>query len=150
LKKVRYNGLEPLYLRGGFMQQVDYSKVDPWVKKNEEGNFDAFVRSHPTVAISRWTFEKRRRIVLGLRLSPSMEKGYRPSKNGVSKTRSSCIYSTIANLSVVDIDGKKPIEIAQIIIEQLNSSLKLGLEVAQIVPVGNGNSPSIEIRRYSR
>ena len=132
------------------MWECDYSKVDPWLRKNKEGRYDDFKIECPKIRISRWTFEKRRRIILNLPLCPSMQKGYRSSDKDSPRTKNSCIYSTLLSLPISELEGKKSIEVIQLFIEQLNNSLKLGLEAVQIMLVGNGNKPIIEIRRYSR
>jgi hypothetical protein len=132
------------------MNQVDYAKIDPWIKKNPEGRYKQFKAKYPKVAVSIWTFEKRRRHVLNLPLSPSMQPGYRSPYKGTPRTKNSCIYSTLLSMSTSDLEGKKDIEVIQLLIEQLNASLKLGLEAVQITLMGEGNTPMIEIRRYSK
>jgi hypothetical protein len=132
------------------MNHVDYSKVDPWVKKNRDGRYKQFKQENPRVSISSWTFEKRRRQVLGLKLSPSMSPEYRAPKTGISRSRNSCVYSTILSMPTSDLEGKSGVEIIQLFLDNLNASMKLGLEAVKMSLVGNGNMSMIEVRRYSK
>jgi hypothetical protein len=132
------------------MNHVDYSKVDPWVKKNREGRYKEFKRDNPKVVISTWTFEKRRRHILGLKLSPSMSPGYRSPHTGATRSKNSCVYSTILSLPTSDLEGKSGVEVIQLFLDNLNASMKLGLEAVKMSLVGNGNTSMIEVRRYSK
>jgi hypothetical protein len=132
------------------MNHVDYSKVDPWIKKNKEGLYKQFKQENPKVAISLWTFVKRRRQVLGLKLAPSMRPDYRSPKTGIPRSKNSCIYTTILSLPTSDLEGKTGVEVIQLFLDNLNATLKLGLEAVSMSLVGNEKTSMIEVRRYSR
>jgi hypothetical protein len=134
----------------GRILRIPYDKVDPWIKKNPEARYKDFITRVKNIPISIWSFEKRRRVVLKLPLTPSMQQGYRSSKVGPSSaSRNSCVYSTVLSLPATEIEGKKSVEIIQTLIDHLNDALSLGLEAVQITAVGD-NTQMIEIRRYSK
>ena len=139
------------------MDRIDYSKVDPWIKKNPKGRFEDFVSANPKFGISNWSFRKQRAKVLGLKLSPSMTRGYRPNKSKVGEEgdglvldrRSRSVYNTIYSISVADLKKKNGVEAASEIIAAMNRIFKLHLESAQVEVIGVGIQ-NFEIRRYSR
>lgn len=135
----------------GRMARIAYNKIDPWIKKNPDARYKDFIARVKNIPVSVWSFEKRRRKVLNLPLSPSMEPGYRSSGTGASRSRKSCIYSTLLSLPTAEIEGKSNVEVIQTLIEHLNDALKLGLEAVQITAVGgSGSGTTIEVRRYSK
>ena len=139
------------------MDRIDYTKVDPWIKKNPEAKYVNFVSENPKISISTWSFTKRRAKILGLELTPSMKKGYRASQakqqDGdeeiVIDRRSRSVYSTIFSTPVADLKKKNGIEATSEIIQAMNRIFKLHLESAQVEVIGTGIQ-NFEIRRYSR
>jgi len=146
--------------QGVFMVRIDYSKVDPWIKKNPKGTFEDFVKEYPKFGISSWSFRKQRAKVLGLKLSPSMVKGYRSKTSqaasgeedgipvGVDR-RTRSVYSTIFSIQIADLKKKNGIEAASEIISAMNRIFKLHLESVQVEIVGT-EIQNFEIRKYSR
>jgi hypothetical protein len=129
---------------------IEYSKVDPWIKKNPESKYPDFMKANPKIKCSSWSFEKRRRKVLKLPLTPSMQKGYKPNKSEGGSTRSSrWVYSTVCTLPVDDLKAKDGITVAQEILGEINKAFKLNLEIAQVNLFGE-NKQVLEIRRYNR
>jgi hypothetical protein len=130
------------------MNRIDYSKVDLWIKKHPQGEFQDFLAENPQVSMSIWTF-KRRLKVLGL---PGARK-YRPRKKdgeGIClDRRSRTAYTTVFTIPVSDLKKKNGVEAASEIIGALNRVFKLGLESAQVEIIGSG-LPNFEIRKYSR
>lgn len=141
------------------MERIDYSKVDPWIKKNPKGKYENFLQQNPKIPISRWTYAKRRALVLGLPMSPSMKPGYRGTstirKNSVDNEemfvdrRSRSVYTTVYSIPLSDLKKKNGIEAAGEIIGAMNRIFRLHLESAQVEIVGSGIQ-NFEIRRYSR
>lgn len=134
------------------MDRIDYSKVDPWIKKNPEAKYADFVVANPKTSCSTWSFTKRRAKLLGLPLTPSMKRGYRSSKDSegdVLDRRSRSIYSTVYSIPVADLKKKNGIEAASEIITAMNRIFKLHLESAQVEVIGTGIQ-NFEIRRYGR
>ena len=138
------------------MDRIDFSKVDPWVKKNPNGKYADFVVANPKVSCSTWSFTKRRAKILGLKLSPSMTTGYRSQ----SKTpgddegmfvdrRTRSVYTTVYSIPTTDLKKKNGIEAASEIISAMNRVFKLHLESAQVEIIGTGIQ-NFEIRKYSR
>lgn len=136
------------------MDRIDYSKVDPWIKKNPEAKYADFVVANPKIPCSTWSFAKRRAKLLGLPLTPSMRKGYRSSKaqssdGDVLDRRSRSIYNTVYSIPTADLKKKNGIEAASEIISAMNRIFKLHLESAQVEVIGTGIQ-NFEIRRYGR
>lgn len=138
------------------MNRVDYSKVDPWVKKHPDGKYTDFIADNPKVPLSIWSFAKRRAKVLGLPMTPSMKPGYRSNKQpkegdeGIFiDRRTKSVYTTVYSTPVSDLKKKNGLEAASEIIGALNRIFKLNLESAQVEVVGSG-LPNFEIRKYSR
>jgi hypothetical protein len=140
------------------MDRIDYSKVDPWVKKNPKERYEVFLKQNPKTPLSRWTFAKRRALILGLPMSPSMKPGYRPkvsSKGGSDDEgmfvdrRSRSSYTTVYTLPLNDLKKKNGIQAAGEIIAAMNRIFRLHLESAQVEVIGSGIQ-NFEIRRYSR
>jgi len=136
----------------GGKPKLDYSKVDPWIKKYPNGNFKGFLQDNPKLSISDWTFRKRKAKVLNLPLAPSMQDDYRgptSSDGGAVDRRSRSVYTTVYTTSIQELKKKNGVEAVSDFIGILNRSFKLHLESAQIEVIGSGVQ-SFEIRRYSR
>jgi predicted transcriptional regulator len=140
------------------MDRINYSKVDPWIKKNPQGKYEDFVNANPKFEISSWSFRKQRAKVLGLKLTPSMVSGYRSKKAGaeggdedgiVLDRRSRSLYNTVYSTPMADLKKKNGIEAASEIIAAMNRIFKLHLESAQVEVIGTGVQ-NFEIRRYGR
>ena len=139
------------------MDRIDYSKVDPWIKKNPKESYEVFSTRNPRISISRWTFAKRRALVLGLPMSPSMKSGYKspkvpknPDDEGMFvDRRSRSVYTTVYSTPLNDLKKKNGVEAAGEIIGAMNHIFRLHLESAQVEVIGSGIQ-NFEIRRYSR
>ena len=138
------------------MDRIDYSKVDPWIKRNPQGRYEDFVKANPKFDISSWSFRKQRAKVLGLKLTPSMVSGYRSraSKSEgdddvVVDRRSRSVYNTVYSNPITDLRKKNGVEAASEIISAINRIFKLHLESAQVEVIGTGIQ-NFEIRRYGR
>jgi hypothetical protein len=134
----------------GGKARLDYSKIDPWIKKNPKANFEDFVKVNPKVAISSWTFRKQRARLLGLTMPPSMRSDYRGGKGGSTEgRRSSSVYTTVYSTPIQELKKKDGVAAVSEFIGIINRMFKLHLESAQIEMFGSG-VPKFEIRRYSR
>jgi hypothetical protein len=133
------------------MDRIDYSKLDPWIKKHPEAKYAEFVVANPKFNSSIWSYTKRRAKLLGLPMTPSMKRGYRSNKSEgeVLDRRSRSIYNTIYSISVPDLKKKNGIVAASEIISAMNRIFKLHLESAQVEVLGTGIQ-NYEIRRYGR
>lgn len=143
-------------------EKVDYSNIDPWIKDNPQATLKEFKKANPKVSLSHTSFNKRKKIVLGIPLSPSLMPGYRrkgrPAKSSEDSTpkvkrayrqRQPGVYSTVWSTPVEGLNKKSNVENIQDMISHMNSTFKLSLEVVQITLVGSGVQ-MMEIRKYSK
>jgi len=138
----------------GGKPKLDYTKIDPWIKKNPEGNYASFCQDNPKITTSDWTFRKRRAKVLNLPLSPSMRDDYRGGsggdrEDGSCDRRSRSVYTAVYSTPIQDLKKKNGVEAVSEFIGVLNRLFKLHLESAMIEVIGSGVQ-NFEIRRYSR
>ena len=140
------------------MDRIDYSKVDPWIKKNPDAKYAEFVLANPKINCSTWSYTKRRAKLLGLPMTPSMKKGYRSSRARAAEgdeegvvldRRSRSLYNTVYSIPIMDLKKKNGVEAASEIISAMNRLFKLHLESAQVEVLGTGIQ-NYEIRRYGR
>ena len=134
----------------GGKAKLDYSKIDPWIKKNPEAQQYDFVKANPKIAISGWTYRKRRAKILNLAVCPSMRDDYRGNKGGkVEHRRTQSVYTTLYARPIKELKEMDGVAGANEIIVVVNRLLKLNLESAQIEVIGSGVQ-NFELRRYSR
>jgi len=133
--------------------KLDYSKIDPWIKKHPDNSYADFVSANPKIAVSDWTYRKRRAKVLGLHMPPSMRDDYRGgdgNKDGSIDRRSSrSVYTTVYSAPIKDLKAKNGLEAVSDFIGIMNRIFKLHMESAQVEVIGIGIQ-NFEIRRYSR
>ena len=123
------------------ISRVDYSQVDPWVKRHPKASFNDFMGENPGFKISHWSFTKRKRFVLGLPPTRSMQSGYRPNENS--------LYTSVWSTPAEELKKKDGIKVVEELLDVLNKQFKLRLEPALIQQVGS-REQNLEIRRYGR
>ena len=129
--------------------RVKYDQVDPWVKKHPDASFNDFIESHPGFKISHWSYTKRRRLVLNLPMTASMESGYRPNKSDLSEHRSRSLYTSVWSCPVAELKKKDGITAIGEVLDILNKTFKLHLESTLTQSVGS-TTQNLEVRRYGR
>lgn len=131
------------------LPRLDYSKIDPWIKKHPKENYDAFKKANPKIVVSNWTYRKRRAKILGLPMAPSMKDDYRGGSGNSSERRTRSVYTTLYSESIQELKNKNGIEVLSEFLNVMNKTFKLHLELAQIELIGSGVT-QLEVRRYSR
>ena len=133
--------------------KLDYSKIDPWIKKNPEGSYIEFCKANPKIIMSGWTFRKQRAKLLNLPMCASMRDDYRGPETGGSRTysprRVQQVYSAIYSRPIEELRKLDGVQGANEMIMAVNQLLKLHLESAQIEVIGSGVQ-NFEVRRYNK
>ena len=124
----------------------DYSKTDVWLKENPRGGFEDFKKVVPGITI--WSFYRRRKALkmsraYQTRKTSDQKRTYQPRKSA------RCVYTTVRNFPVEEIEKKSGMEAFTSILGILNESFNLHLEVVQVKLISSGEI-QLELRRYNR